>query len=413
MSKPAFLSFFEEKVVFRISRTFWHAFAWIALVGVLGSTALLGWAIIPPLKPSVEKAPYPPVAAVSWDEVQRQLQPTSVTKNPSKPASKPMAIASEQAPVDEARGEYNAALAKLKQLFPENKFQWKDGGYWEYPYGYSYWEYLQTSDGRRWVVTKGISSILNDKFAEVSANTFSEKQQLLTAYNSAVSLAPLSQRVNLLASSLRITTGSADKSASNILEMVKAVSQLPKGKVGAFEKLATFQENHPDANGLFEVLSNSLGRFHATARNSVFSLMLSQYESLFGGNLEREQEAITGFLPMLANISPNKQAKAWNAYSTLFVNKNLDREKQIQEIDANYESELARVDANYQQEQTNKDLQRRYALYALAGGIALIAFVALCLVLLSIQRYLKRISEQLTPSAVLSVPAAEKVYTQP
>jgi hypothetical protein len=57
------------------------------------------------------------------------------------------------------------------------------------------------------------------------------------------------------------------------------------------------------------------------------------------------------------------------------------------------------AEAEYEASKAKKALWRLNGLYGIAGGIVLVATVALILVLLSIQRYVRQIDQRLTNTA--------------
>jgi len=197
--KSKYFNKVEEKYVFNISLIFWHIIIAIGALAIIAGALLLIWGVIPPFKQRVHRPEYPPVAAVSVDEVNMIINPpkpstqTGEVKKANTPIKK---ITKEPAP---GETEYMASLDSLKKLIPPDKFSWKSKGHWEYPYGRNYWEYYKKSRYRRWVVTRfGINDRLKAAYKRVQAEGFTEKKQLLDAYISTVSLFPAENRSKVL-----------------------------------------------------------------------------------------------------------------------------------------------------------------------------------------------------------------------
>ena len=133
--------------------------------------------------------------------------------------------------------------------------------------------------------------------------------------------------------------------------------------------------------------------------------MIQAYANYFNNKIDFQKELTDNFLGFGNNFDTKNQGSALEQYYRMSVRKNRDRENEIIRIDDKFESEKAAADAEFLKKQVNKLEYRWKGVYGLGGGIALVSIIALLLVLLSIQRYLKSIDSKLTvPSE--KIPAA-------
>ena len=96
---------------------------------------------------------------------------------------------------------------------------------------------------------------------------------------------------------------------------------------------------------------------------------------------------------MVDNFEPQDQGKALTEYYKLYVNKNYEREHEVEQIDRAYQSDLNHAQSVLSSRKAKKAKYRGLGLKAIGGSIIFIAFVALFLVVLSIQRNVKLLRE--------------------
>jgi hypothetical protein len=386
----------EEKYVFNISLIFWRIIVGVGAVAALVGLLMLLWGFFPPFKQSVRKPKYPSPVKVTPSEINIKLNPPKkLTKQP--PGDNEIQI--QETPQEPAPGEeqYLALLDSLKKLIPPENYQWKTKGRWDYPYGKSYWDRYKNSRYRNWVVTHlGITDRLKAAYNRTNAEAFTDKKTMLDAYISTIALFPEDKRERVLKALCLYTIESVPLSEKNTVELQKSVSHFSKNEIGYLEKLATFGKKNPnDGFSFIEYVNQTIGKFDSTAREGVLDVMIDNYYSHFK-YINKQIESTNLFLPIIADFDSTQQAKALIHYYGLFVSKNENREREIQEINYKYEGELSHAEMNYRNKKSKKSEIRRNGLYGFGAGITLIAILALILVSLSIQRSLKRIENTFT-----------------
>lgn len=394
--KSKYFNKVEEKYVFNISLIFWHIIIAIGALAIIAGALLLIWGVIPPFKQRVHRPEYPPVAAVSVDEVNMIINPpkpstqTGEVKKANTPIKK---ITKEPAP---GETEYMASLDSLKKLIPPDKFSWKSKGHWEYPYGRNYWEYYKKSRYRRWVVTRfGINDRLKAAYKRVQAEGFTEKKQLLDAYISTVSLFPAENRSKVLNALCTYSKETVPQSIANVKLLTQAIPNFTTGDVSYLDKLATFGKKNPrDGYAFIEYTNKTIGKFDSTARNGILDLLIESYYKNFKV-IGKQIEATDLFLPMIAHFDSTQQTTALKQYYKIYLAKNIERERRIEQINYQYQSKIQEAESKYQYKKRQKFELRKRGFYGAGAGIVLIALIALILVSLSVQRNVKDIAEKL------------------
>ncbi len=382
----------EEKYVFNISRIFWHIFIGLGILGVIGGILILLWGIVPPIKHSVRKPKYPPPIAVTMEELQAKVIPAKIKKEEIKPKPikeiiKPKEKKFKQIKeVSPDKKEYLSSLNLLKGLIPPKKYLWKSTGHWEY----QYW------GQKKWVVDRvGISDRLKFAYRRAKATDFISKKQLLDAYISILSSFPQKKRVEVLKALITYTKGSVSQSVSNVKLLEKCIPNFSTKRVDYLTKLANFGSRNPQDGATFiEYVNENIVKFASDVRIDVLNAMISAYYKYFN-NISRQKEVTDLALSQIGAFAPQYQAKALRYYYSIYYNKNAEREATIRNIDYKYKRAVRQSIAKYKREKWKKVRWRIKGLYGIGGGVGLIAVIALLLVLLSIQRHLRRIEEKI------------------
>ncbi len=388
--KLSFLETFEEKFYFKTSHIFWHLLTGLAGLALVAGIGILLWSLTPSFKPGVKKPVYPEPVKVTAEEIKvriappvkaRVVTPTPVeTVQPAPVEAKPAVPVTE----DPAEKAYLAAMDSLKLLLPPEKFKWETRGHWEE----SWYE-------RRWVVDYyGIADRLKSVFNNVNAEDFKSKQQLLTAYLRLLALFPEDQRLTVFRAAIDYSKEDVPTSVRNI-ELLKA--SVPHFNVynGDFvADLATFGRKTPrDGRSFIEYVNTIMPKFNRDIRPQILSNMISSYYNLFN-LIERQKEATDLFLAMQASFTTEEQPKALVEYYRTFVAKNYERESQIKELERQYERKLEEAEGVLAHKKAVKSKYRLNGLKLIGGSVVFIAFLALFLVVLSIQRNVKLLREE-------------------
>jgi hypothetical protein len=393
-----------EKYVFNISHYFWHLFVILASLALIGGVLISLWGVIPPGKDDVRKQEYPPVVQVEPQEV------LSVLKNmEEKPIQTKTSIVKpivpETAPVtytDPDEKNYNQSLDSLKKLIPPTKYSWSSSGYWYYPYGESYYRYyrdrgINAENYRSWTVSEtGINEKLEEVYSKSNAIAFGQKKLILDSYIAIVSKFSEDKRASLIKLLVNYRSNSATETVENINVIIASLSNFGVDKTDFVNLLINFGSKNPTEGRKFISYTNKIiPNFISEYRLDVLKTLINSFYNYFNNRVNQQIEITDIFLKNLNTYKPEQYTKALETYYGLMVEKNYQRQRKIQEIDDEYSYALASADAKYEMAQIEKAGLRFTGLYIVGGAISIIAVLALILVLLSIQRYVKRIEEKL------------------
>lgn len=399
----------EEKYVFKISHYFWHIFVAIGSLALIGGVLILLWGVIPPGKDNVTKAEYPPVVQVEPDEViavlktleekPKQTTTTPRTVTQTKPVTTPVTS------TDPDERIYNQSLDSLKKLIPPNKYSWASSGNWYYPYGEQYYRYYRdrgynVENYRQWIVTStGIEEKLKEAFTESQAYSFKQKKIILDSYIDIVRRFSEEKRSSLIKTLTGYRANSVTETSENLKAVSESISNFDTAKTEFITLIINFGSRNPREGRAFISYTNKvLSNFHPDYRLDVLKSMIGSFYNYFNNRVDQQIEITDIFLKNLGKYQESKHNKALEIYYELMVNKNYERERRIGEIESDYSYALAQTDVEYEIAKVEKAELRLNGVYLTGGAISLIAVLALILVLLSIQRYVKRIEEKLQKS---------------
>ncbi|MBZ0200111.1 MAG: hypothetical protein K8H86_09605 [Ignavibacteriaceae bacterium] len=393
--KSKFLTTLEEKFVFKISQYFWHVFIGLAALAVIAGIGFLLWGILPASKTNVDKEPYPPVEQVTLDELKGEKQVAQTTPV----VQQPVVETSKNIDATEGFDDYNKSAAELERLIPPELYSWNNIGHWYYPYGESYYLYYKNTsyaeNYREWRVDQlGITEQLDQIFSNLNTTTFAEKKQLLDAYNNSVKNFAEDKRIYVLRIIFNVAKADVPSTISTINLLTGTVKLLGKDAYRDLDDLVSFSNNNPnDGISFIEYVNSVLGKFDQSIRGEILAVFIRNYYSNYDNRFSEQKQATDLFLMYLPKIESKEQANLLKKYYRLMVNKNRERNRAIRNIESNYEQMLQQAEIEYQTNVLKKVEFRLRGLYGVAAGIGVIAFIALLLVLLSIQRYLKSINE--------------------
>jgi len=369
---------FEEKIVFRTSHIFFLSLVGVVLLAMVISVFLFLWGLTPSLKPTVEKAAYPPPVTVSLDEIKHALKPAKQinTQTQNATESSYLTVAGNDdnpQQTDSSRVKYDQRIARMKELLPPKKFLWKNKGH------YDYW--------RRWKIdTYGIQSQLDFRFNSVHAGSFVDKKRLLDSYITILEKFDMGNRYKVLQSLLAYTRGTTDQAVQNMKVLARAVPYFNKEDGAFLSKLSRFGRKNPrDGQAFIAHVATVISRFDPSQREKALDNMIAAYYNLYN-DINRQKEATQRFMPLLSKLETGEQARALTLFYNTFENKNRAWRDTIARIDRAYQNELFDAEKALAMKKQAKSEYRKNALIGLGGGIVFIAIVALILSLLSIQR---------------------------
>jgi len=395
----------EEKYVFNISHYFWHIFVIVASLALIGGVLTLLWGIIPAGKDDVKKQEYPPVVKVEPQEVIAILKEMEEKQKKTKITYSPPPIV-ETAPItytDPDEGIYNSSLDSLKVLIPPSKYSWESSGYWYYPYGegtYRYYKergYSNASQYRSWIVREtGINEKLNEVYTKSNASDFKQKKTILDSYIDFVKLFEENKRATLLKTLVNYKANSPSETVENIKVIQGSVANFGTEKIDYITTLVSFGSRNPTEGRTFiSYVNKIMPNFQSEYRQDLLKSMINNFYNYFNNKVSQQIEITDLFIKDIQNYSPEQSVMALDTYYSLMIQKNYQRQREIATIDNEYEMAIAQANADYEMAQVEKAGLRLKGLYIAGGAISIIAVLALILVLLSIQRYVKRINETL------------------
>jgi hypothetical protein len=374
----------EEKYVFNISQLFWHIFVALAAIGIAGGVLVFIWGVIPAFKSSVEKEEYPPMVSVSAEELKAALSPVKRTERETQgQAPRQQAVAppvSAGASPEEIA--YRASLDTMQLLIPPAKYSWGPEGYYEYPYGYQYPQYA------RWIQrSPGVLDRL-------------EKKQLLDTHIVVVRQLKDEARLPAWKALIMWSKPSLTQAIANAKLLASFIPKFSAERSDYFVKLAQFGDKNPnDGYAFVQYIGKVIDRFPAERRMEALSAFINGYYRYFNNRVQEQIEMTNNLLPMLSGIPDDQVVKAVDTYYQLAMQKNYERSRTISAIEDRYRQKLMNAEAEYEASKAKKTFWRQYGLYGIVGGIVVVATIALLLVLLSIQRYVRQIDERLTNTA--------------
>jgi len=384
------LETFEEKFYFRTSHLFWHFLTGIGALVLIGGVLVFLWGLTPSFKPSVKKPVYPEPVTVEANEILQVIKPApppkAVTREETDGRESEKVTAAVPAPAaqeDSVKWAYQAAVDSLRSLMPSNKFRWTTRGHWR-----------QTWYRREWVVDAlGIKDRLKSAYRKTNASDYVSKQKLLEAYIALVSAFPERHRLKVLRAGIEISKENVYTSVARVALLQEAVPHFSTENPKFAQTLATFGRKNPrDGQAFIEYVNANIARFEPGVREEVLDRLVRSYYAYFN-DIDRQKEATDLFLGMMDTIGAEDQAKALSVYYEIYLEKNANRAWQIAQIDARYENDLSHAESVLARKKASKAEFRSLGLKTIGGSIVVIAFMALFLVLLSIQRNVRQLRE--------------------
>ncbi|MBN1350998.1 hypothetical protein JXJ21_16375 [candidate division KSB1 bacterium] len=387
--KFKFLEKFEENFYFRTSHIFWHVLMAIAGLGLVVGVLIFLWGLTPSFKPGVDEPEFPEPISVTAREIMLKLSPESqlaaTTTVPAAGVTIPQVqadtlVAKEIDPDEQA---YLVSLDSMKVLLPENQFAWNSRGHWQRGWY-----------RREWVTDVwGIEDRLKSAFKQSNADDFSAKKQLLDGYISLIEPFPVSQRMIALKSAIEFPGENVTASVENIRLLINAIPNFSSEDAGFVTTLATFGRKNPrDGRSFIEYANLILPKFLLENRITALNSLIIHYYRNFN-NIEKQREATDLFLDLIPEIPGDNQVAALGEYYTLFREKNTQREERIAMLNAEYESEKSKAESVLHEKKHSKSNFRSIGWRVIGSSIVFISFVAMFLVLLSIQRNVKLLRE--------------------
>lgn len=391
----------EEKFYFRTSRFFWHLLAGIGGLVLVGGILMYLWSVTPSQKPTVKRPVYPPPIAVTADEIIQRFAPPAKTSQatatpPQLQPPAPGIVPAQTLPADSIALAYQAAIDTLQKLLPSSRYAWES----QRRYQERGWYYGRWYDGGWETVVVGISDKLQNAYARANATDLASRTRLLQAYAELAAQVGEPLRLRALESGMAISKNDVATSIAGVNLLKAAVPHYPAYDVSYLGQLAEFSQRNPrDGFAFIEYANALLPKFEAKQREDALTTLIRSYYRNFD-DIAKQREATDLFLGMLASFPVENQVSALNEFYQLFIQKNQERTQVIQMMDQEYQSKLSEAEQVLAAKQARKATLRSLAWKAASGSVVMIAFIALFLVLLSIQRNIRQLREATLPAKI-------------
>lgn len=392
--KQQILEQVEERFYFKTSHLFWHLLTGIGGLALIGGLLVYLWGITPSTKPGVTKPLYPPPAAVTADEIMQRLAPPAstsqmMTVTPETPPATPATAAPPPAQTDTLAIAYQAAMDSLRKLLPESRFAWDS----QRRYQERGWYYGRWYEGGWETVVVGISDKLQNAFARANATDLASRTKLLQAFAELVAQVGEPLRLQALECGMAICKNDVATSLAGVQQLKAAAPHYTAYDVSHLAQLADFSQRNPrDGFAFIEYANTIIPKFDAKQREAALKTLIRSYYRNFD-DIAKQREATDLFLGMLASFPVENQVSALNEFYQLFMQKNQERTQVIQMMDQEYQFKLNEAEQVLAAKKARKAALRSIAWKVASGSVVLIAFIALFLVLLSIQRNVRQMRE--------------------
>jgi len=381
----------EEKYVFNISLFFWHFIIALVAIAVIISLFFVVKGILPVKKEKVLKPEYPTEIVISAEEIKELVQKEKARIAPKKQKTSEQVTITEQKDYEEVERQKSPDEIKnqqlidsLKVLLPPSRYLWI-GGYQSYYYGRGYdYQY-------------GIFDFIETAFNNINANSLSEQNAILYAMIKTISKFQENNRYQVFRTLIHLCTDNLDNALKNISLIDGSIKHFGTEKLDYISILASFRLRNPNEGADFiEMVNNTMQHFNKEFRLKVLEEMRASFANYFNNRISLQIKLTEEFAGIAPSIEPEFQAFALTNYYVQYLVKNQDRENQIQEIDMMYENDLANAETEYLiKKNKRKEILKKGAI-GLGGGIVMISLIAILLVMLSMQRYLKKIEEKMS-----------------
>ncbi len=419
--KTNYFAKIENKYVFNLSLIFWHLFIALSTIAIGISILVFIWCIIPPFQSKIEKPTYPakelypePVKVLFSDLNLEETRQDDTLQIHEPVKTSPIETKSLVHEDSNGKLEYDSLLNTLKTLIPPSNYSWSGSGYWSYPYGERYWKAYNQEKYRQWNATEsGLEDKLTSSYKVSNANKYPDKSQILGSYIDVVKLLPEENRLKSIEYLIDNISGNVIQNVNSFQSIAKVASKMSNEEnVQYIYKLAKFGKVNSNDGSLFiSMVSTIIDKFDAEERLNIIDGLINSYYNYFNQNLAKQKEATDLFTPLLLQIKGEYQSKALMQYYGLYLNKNRDRDIEIEEIDNRYQQLIGEIDDKYNSAQAKaimeyegkKIAKQTFRLKSLMGigvGILLIVLIATILTFLSIQRSVSKIEEILTTKTI-------------
>jgi hypothetical protein len=368
----SFLAFIEERFAFPISRWFWHLIVASALLALVASLALLIFSVSPIIAKKVIKDSYPSNVSLTADDL-RQCDVSGANATTTETSAQPV-------------GRY-ASFAPLEALIPPDKFAWASQGYWQEGY-YS----------RDWILSDyGITVPLRSCLDDVASSDTIAQHRIIEGLAAIITPFPEESRKPVVQSSIFwvAKTATSPVSVSDVITVLTATAAHlgPAGDKSLFAKVAEFGKANPKDGVRFTESANLLFSAQQPAHYAgLFEIGKGWFANQFTENADIFGDATKLYvlLPAESRVDP---IKSLPCFYRIFIDKFNKRHEIVGRIDERYQAAAEKAESEHSAKVQSRNKLRFTSLIVLGGSLASIAFFSLMLVLLAIQRSMRKLVE--------------------
>ncbi|MDP3359641.1 MAG: hypothetical protein Q8S41_09870 [Lutibacter sp.] len=412
--KTNYFSKIENKYVFNMSLIFWHIFIALSTIAVIISLLIFLWSITPSFQKNVEKQSYPEKKQypdpVKVNLFELKLEEVKLEEAPPE-SPDTVAVIEKKQVVEDITGkkEYESSFNTLKTLIPPSKYSWEGEGYWYYPQGERFWTYYKQEQYRQWISTEpGIDSKLSSSYRNVNAKNYVKKKQILDGFISIVKLLKEEKRATALQILMNHMTDNIVQNDSIYKVLTKVVNKMLKvDNLEYLDQLVRFGKiNQNDGVPFIEYTATIINNFDVSQKTISIDNLVKSYYNYFKQDLHKQIESTNLFLPFLYKIKVGQQGNALMKYYGVYLNKNIERDNKITQIENEQQKQITEIETQYNLEQLqaqqefnakkeSKQNLRYKSMIAIGISILIIVLIATILVFFSIQRSVRKIEEKI------------------
>jgi hypothetical protein len=255
--------------------------------------------------------------------------------------------------------------------------------------------------------------ILLQTYDQINLNTYSQKKNLLRQYIASISLVNEKRDERVITSSdrrivfnaiLNLSITNLSQTKENISLLSNSIKNISSSNFDYLSSFVQFVLKNEDGFKLIEYFNSIIPKFKDKNHMSVLRLC----EMIFNDtrDLDSVKLIMDGYIQFIPRFAPNDQLASLEAYLDIFNSKVQSRNREIHNIETDHEREIASINSDYERrliEAQSKAYETRAkkaavkfpAVYIFLSSLGAISFLALLLVLLSLQRTLRAIKIKL------------------
>ena len=242
-------------------------------------------------------------------------------------------------------------------------------------------------------------------YSQINLNNYSQKTELLRQYITNISFVTKKEDRRIVFDAiLNLSITNLSQTKENITLLSNSVKNISSAN---FDYLPSFVQvilKNEDGFELIKYFNSIIPQFNKNIHMSVLDLYGEIYYET--KDLDLVKMMMDGYTQFIPKFEANDQLVSLEAHLNIFIKKLQLRKQEIDKIENDYEREVASINSEYErklaearseaiEKKAKKVVVRFPSLYIFLSSLGVIAFLALLLVLLSLQRTLSAIKIKL------------------